>query len=260
MASVWLTYAWDDNKEGDVNFVIQELRNYGIDVKTDRWNINAGEHLWTQIEKFIQDPDESSAWLIYLSQNSLASKPCREEYVYALDRALDKRSTRFPIIGISNGNVEHNLIPTGVKARLYVTLRDPDWKERIKASLENRVPNINIGEINPYHFKIHQLPDLFIIELRPRAGTWSPFFVAIPLSEKDQVNPVINHGASGTPSFSGFLSDYMEYDDRDRDKWIMKVGNEATSTQSYFIQCNTLPTEIVFGKWNDTSQYYVKIK
>ena len=25
MATIWLTYAWDDNKDGDVDFVVQEM-------------------------------------------------------------------------------------------------------------------------------------------------------------------------------------------------------------------------------------------
>ena len=59
MNSVWITYAWDDNKDGDVDFTAQELIRAGLDVKLDRWNLSAGKRLWEQIEAFIQDPSNN---------------------------------------------------------------------------------------------------------------------------------------------------------------------------------------------------------
>ena len=91
MATVWLTYAWEDNKQGDVYFAAQELQRCGLTVKLDRWNISAGRRLWEQIEDFISNPEESDAWLLYATQASLQSEPCKEEFAYALDRALRTR-------------------------------------------------------------------------------------------------------------------------------------------------------------------------
>lgn len=56
MTTIWLTYAWADNETGDVDYAAQELAEVGLDVKLDRWNLQAGERLWPQIEAFIQDP------------------------------------------------------------------------------------------------------------------------------------------------------------------------------------------------------------
>ena len=39
MAMLWLTYAWADNKDNDVDFIAQELVQAGVSVKLDRWNI-----------------------------------------------------------------------------------------------------------------------------------------------------------------------------------------------------------------------------
>jgi len=89
MATVWLTYAWGDNRQQDVEFVAQELKDAGIEVKLDRWNIQAGKRLWEQIENFIQERKSCDAWVIYATQNSLGSEPCKEEYAYALDRAIN---------------------------------------------------------------------------------------------------------------------------------------------------------------------------
>ena len=103
MGKLWLTYAWSDNAQQDVDFVAQELRGAGVDVKLDRWTVGAGKRLWEQIDHSIRDPKECDGWAIYLTQSSLTSQPCLEELAYALDRALGTRGQAFPLIGISPG-------------------------------------------------------------------------------------------------------------------------------------------------------------
>ena len=121
MATVWVTYAWDDNKDDDVEFIAQELQRTGLVVKLDRWNIGAGKRLWQQIENFICNPKDSNAWILYATSNSLGSEACKEEYAYALDRALHSRGAAFPIIGLFPSTVDNNLIPAGLRTRLYVS-------------------------------------------------------------------------------------------------------------------------------------------
>ena len=112
----------------DVDFVAQELVRTGLTVKLDRWNIEAGKRLWQQIENFISNSEESDAWILYATQNSLGSEACKEEYSYALDRALHQRGTTFPIIGLFPSSVDDSLIPAGLRTRLCVSITDPDWK------------------------------------------------------------------------------------------------------------------------------------
>jgi hypothetical protein len=59
MASIWMTYAWNDNRDKDVDFLAQELQGTGLTVKLDRWNIGAGKRLWEQISNFITDPKKA---------------------------------------------------------------------------------------------------------------------------------------------------------------------------------------------------------
>jgi hypothetical protein len=115
MAKVWITYAWEDNKYRDVDFLAQELSGSGIEVKLDRWNITAGKRLWEQIEYFIQNENQCDAWIFYVTENSLGSEACKEEYSYALDRALNNRGKQFPIIGLFQGHVNRSIIPAGIK-------------------------------------------------------------------------------------------------------------------------------------------------
>lgn len=260
MATVWITYAWADNKDSDVDFIAQELGRVGITVKLDRWNIEAGKRLWQQIENFISDPEESDAWILYATQNSLGSEACKEEYSYALDRALHQRGSTFPIIGLFPSRVDNSLIPAGLRTRLYVSITDPDWKERIKASTEGRVPHISSSFVQPYTISIHKDNSRFIIEVRPRAGTWSPFIAAVPIAEKDRVSPRILHGPRGQIPHGGalFMSGTGTSDDG---TWYFCFAqNEATPTQSYFIFCDELPSKLVFGVMNGQPQYTVNLE
>lgn len=115
MATVWITYVWADNEHGDVDFMAQELERAGITVKLDRWNLDAGRRLWEQIECFICKPEQSDAWLLIASNNSLASEPCKEEFAYALDRALRSRGEAFPVIALFLTHTDPSLIPAGIR-------------------------------------------------------------------------------------------------------------------------------------------------
>lgn len=46
---LWLTYAWKDNEDKDIDFIVQELDKTSIDVRFDRRNLAPGQRLWTQI-------------------------------------------------------------------------------------------------------------------------------------------------------------------------------------------------------------------
>jgi hypothetical protein len=97
--SARITDAWEDNESGDVACTAQELERVGLTIRLDRWNLGAGLRLWDLIETFIRDEHLSDAWILYATQASLGSEPCREEYTYALNRALRTRGARFPVIG-----------------------------------------------------------------------------------------------------------------------------------------------------------------
>ena len=80
---VWVTYAWKDNEDKDIDFIVQELDKKNIDVRFDRGNLIPGQRLRTQIGGLITDPNEWDAWGIVLTPNSIQSQPCVEELSYA---------------------------------------------------------------------------------------------------------------------------------------------------------------------------------
>lgn len=246
MPKVWITYAWADNASRDVDFLAQEIESAGVSVRLDRWTIGAGQRLWSQIEKFIVDPEEADAWLLYATQTSLGSEPCREEFAYALDRALASRSSVFPVIALFPGKVESNLLPAGLRTRLCVSLTDPDWKERICAAVQGRSPDVARAQLQPYHLAHHTSPDgRHVVEVRPRAGTWAPFVAAVPIAEKENVQFSILHGPAGRVPMGGILMLTGESDQQD---WFVRsASNEATPTSSYFLFFKALPSKLVFG-------------
>ncbi len=259
MAKIWITYAWDDNEQGDIDYVAQELRRAGLKVKLDRWQLGAGKRLWSQIEHFITAPSESHAWLFYATQNSLLSEACREELAYALDRALSSRGLAFPVIGLFPASVERELIPAAIRTRLYVELSDPDWKERVVAAAENRTLSLPEKELNPYVVTIHSPPEHFkvLFEVRPRAGVWHPFAAGVPNSEKESVGFAFRSGARGfIPSIAGIhiSNGNIVSDDG---QWYLELGHEAaTPTHSYFLFCKEIPSAVVFGQINTSGQMY----
>lgn len=262
MASVWITYAWKDNEHQDVDFIAQELKGAGLTVKLDRWNIGAGRRLWDQIEGFIRNPSESDSWILIATQNSLLSEPCREEFAYALDRSLSTRGAQYPVIGVFLGPVDDSLIPSGIKTRLYVSITDPDWKERIVAATEGRVSSASSPNVTPFHLKVHQNQpgdQPFAIEVRPRAGVWAPFIAVIPNAEKDRVAPSIMIGPRDLPTSSGMLINTGAESSPDGQFWLMVAGNQSTPTQSYYIWCKSLPSTLIFGVSGGETQFQVHL-
>lgn len=263
MATVWITYAWADNDHGDVDFVAQELGRAGLTVKLDRWNLGAGKRLWEQIENFICKPEQSDAWLLIASNNSLASEPCKEEFAYALDRALTSRGDGFPVMALFSTHTDESLIPAGIRTRLHVSITDPDWKERVVAAAEKRTHAASRPEVRPFHLQVHSNQagvKPFAIEVRPRAGVWAPFIAAVPLAEKDNVAPSIMIGPRDVPTDSGMLTNCGEGPSSDNTLWFMHAGNQSTPTESYYIWCKKLPSKLIFGVNDRQPQFTITFK
>jgi hypothetical protein len=249
--TIWLTYAWEDNEEGDVDFIDQELTAEGVTVNLDRRNLRAGERLWAQIEEHITNPELCDAWVLYATPNSLGSEACREEFAYALDRALNARGESFPVIGLFPSPIDRDLIPPGIRTRLFVSITDPDWRERIKAAAEGREPLVEPPDIPPYLCRIYDhgagRKPRFTIEVRPRAETWEPFMVAIPFEEKDTCSfRSVQRGRRGQ-SISGDQHIHGPSKSRDGLMWFIQVSPGAGPEFSKLISFDNLPSRLLFG-------------
>lgn len=177
MPNLWLTYAWKDNENQDIDFVVQRLEGQGVSVRLDRTQLLAGKRLWDQIAGEIKSP-HLDGWAIFVTKNSLRSEPCLEEISYALDRALRTRGSNFPLIGVFPTPVNPSIIPSALATRLYVTLKDRDWAIRIADSLGGASTK-RLPIVEPYEFKVHRDGDDWIYEMRPRDGVWHPAKVVV---------------------------------------------------------------------------------
>lgn len=270
MSTLWLTYSWKDNTANDVDFMAQEIKTTGVNVKLDRWDLAAGKRLWEQIGAKISDPSVCQSWGIYATQDSLVSEPCKEELYYALDRAISSRGEAFPIIGIFPSPIESSLIPPAIRIRLYVSLTDPDWKERVRAAVLGEKVSISRIEVLPYEVKIHTidptnytpragLDGKTAIELRPRAGVWCPIFVGIPSSESERVNPELRRGPKGHVPAGCVLHGGTPQLSKCGTYWGMTAMDEATPTQSLYLICDSLPSRIKFGVNGGAPQYEINL-
>jgi hypothetical protein len=259
MSTIWLTYAWHDNRDGDVDILAQQLLGAGITVKLDPWNIQAGRHLWEQIANFIANPAQSDAWILLATPASLGSAACKEELAFALNRTLHTRGAAFPIIGLFNTSVDRSILPASFRVRHCVSTTDPDWKERIKSAAEERA--FDSSAFAPYQLLLYQNVQnrAYVIEIRPSAETWSPFVVAVPIAEKIAVNPSIQHGPAGMPPGGSVLIRSGACESNDRQWWSLFAQNEATPTQSYYLYVDQKPTQIAFGVNGGQPIYNVEI-
>ena len=260
MAKIWFTYARDDNEDGAVDCCVQELIRCGLDVKYDRVTLDAGKRIWEQIDTHITGPDRSDAWVIYATQASMTSEACREEYEYALGRALDNRGNGYPVIALFQATIDLGVLPAGLRTRLCVSMSDTDWKERIKAAAEGREPAIRISPVVTYVLKLTPFGegDAVRIEVRPRVGIWSPVFMGVPLAEKGATKPQIavaprNYDPAWFPPTVMFGAGSCE--SADGQYWLEYCSNSVSPSESCYMRCRTRPSRVAFGVYNGQPQY-----
>ena len=246
MKKLWLTYAWKDNEAEQVDFIAQELRATGLDVQVDRIALVAGRRLWPQISAHIEKPENSDAWAIYVTENSLRSEACQEELAIALDRALRSRGDTFPMIGIFPAAVDATLVPPAIRIRLYVNLTDSDWAERVRSGVAGEAPAINSKAIPPYVFKAGKFEDKFYIEIRPRAGRWLPTIVLISPDEIDQLTSQVV-GPADFVTGSGMIHSSMMHRNSDNRHSGWQINSPLTAHESLYQFWKKLPSSIAFG-------------
>lgn len=250
MKKLWVTYAWKDNEELDVDFILQELRGARLDVRFDRRQVITGQPLWPQIDQQITNADNSDAWAFIVSKHSLESAACREELNYALDRALKERGANFPIIGIFVGEIENELIPSAIRTRLYVNIENQDWLQRVRAGVEGAVPDFVPPKISPEFIKVHEDTGRYplVVEARPRTGIWNPLVAIVPLAEKDSLHAVIVRPARKVPSLERFR--FVEgVWPNDGSFWVRGPDRAdcATPSMSMYVFLTSKPTRLLVG-------------
>jgi len=253
--SIWITYSWKDNDEGNFDYLVQELRNFGIDTKYDKVALIPGQRLWTQIADKIKDIN-TKGWAYLITPESLKSESCLEELYYALDRALESKDNKFPLIGLVVNGVSFNDVPTALKIRLCISLSSPNWKEQIKAGIE--LQPIKIIDILQTRF-IYKLTQSFngtgiitTIEIRPRFEEIHFWRIAVPLTSNIASFGV---GPSNSGQISGLLEMSIEGSQGELNGQKCKIvgaGSKLTpGTSAYIFIDNETPKFVAFGLANE---------
>ena len=162
MSKLWLTYAWSDNEDQNVDFIIQELDKTDLEVVFDRRKIIPGKRLWQQIGGIITDPEECNAWGILLTATSIKSEACLEELYYALDRALSSKGEEFPIFALLH-HISPNDIPPVLKIRLGISLEDKDWVKRVASAVKGVPPGFKPSGIADFIITEHFSISIFLL-------------------------------------------------------------------------------------------------
>ncbi len=249
----WITYAWDDDKGGDFSYLVQELRATGVEAIYDRVALIPGKLLWEQIGEKITK-GSLDGWGYLVTPNSLFNRSCREELAYALNRALDAKGRDFPIIGLLK-DVKFEELPSPLKVRLCVSLADPNWKEAVKAGLQNRPPQVSELPKSRFIWQSHRnysgSPNLTAIEIRPRFEEVMYWRVVFPASASiiqwghgpsngGPIAGIKTHMLEGTTSLKGINAKFVGAGDR-----------LSASISAYVVFGGTLPQFVGFGLASD---------
>jgi TIR domain len=250
MKKLWVTYAWKDNEDLDVNYIIQELEGANLDVRYDRRQLLTGQPLWNQIDQSITNPVNSDAWAFVVSKHSLESGPCREELNYALHRALSARGQVFPLIGIFVEHIDKELIPSAIATRLYVNIESDDWLERVRSGVEGVTPNVPAVRVAPEAIKLHRDVSGYplVVEARPRTGLWNPCVAKVLTAEKDFLYGVMVRPANKVPRIGAIA--FVEGLAPDDPSWFMRGPSDdatASPTMSMFVIFRRVPSRLFVG-------------
>jgi hypothetical protein len=254
---LWVTYAWRDNEDLDVDYLLQEMQRVGLDVRYDRRQLLTGQPLWEQIDQAITNPTNADAWALIVSKKSLQSKPCREELNYALRRALAARGDAFPLIGIFTEQIDDELVPSPIATRLYVNIEAHDWLERVRSGAEGMLPHLDPPTIGHVAVKLHRGQTGFplVVEARPRTGLWNPCVAKVLFTEKDRLHGVLVRPAGKLPRMGTMR--FVEGRAPGEPAWFLRgPGEEATAspTMSMFVFFNRDPTRLFVGTPDDLTE------
>lgn len=253
MKKLWITYAWSDDEEGNVDYIIHELDKYDdIEIKFDKRNLIPGQRLWQQIGGIITDIKECDAWGILLTKNSIRSEACIEELSYALDRAISSNCEGFPIFALLK-DIDITNVPPSLRVRLCIPLENNDFKVQVHSAVYKQPSGYTPKNLSDWIITLRKDQDtnLLTFEFRPRFDRIIPYSIAVDFEENINGNVLgANHGPSGgmPNAWNSFNRVNSEAILNDGTKvWIWGAENEINPAISMYLRCKTIPKRLWYG-------------
>jgi hypothetical protein len=236
MGTVWITFATENNIDGDIDYLAQEIGRCGLRTRMHPMFPGEDDKLDRLIPAFLSRPEQSDAWILYGSSEGLPEGRA-ERIKAAAARALESRKV-FPVIGIfTDAQAATSASTIGFNHVLFAD--DPEWRRRLGEALGCDLSPTSDEGLPSYVAKLRsEAPDPFrySFECRPKMGRWDSFLFAILPEERVRVAPQI---ASG--EFEEGFSDDAE--------WYFQVARTpATPLDSHVVLMKDTPSRMAFGQ------------
>ncbi|HYI93236.1 MAG TPA: hypothetical protein VEX68_06810 [Bryobacteraceae bacterium] len=238
MGFVWITFATENNIDGDIDYLAQEISRSGLRTRLHPLFPGEDDKIDRLMPAFLGRPDQCDAWILYASAESLGGD--RIDKLRRVVEHAEAQRAGFPRIGLpTNADTLAKAEQISLSSRIFVD--DPEWRGRLSAALGADLPGVasNQTGLPPYVAKLQPLekgPFRYTFEFRPKMKRWDPVLFAILPEERSLVAPEIqNH-----PYEEGFSDDA---------EWYFLRGQvPATPQNSYVVAMKGLPTRLAFGQ------------
>ena len=236
MGTVWITFATENNVDGDIDYLAQEIGRCGLRTRMHPMFPGEDEKIDRLIPAFLSRPEQSDAWILYASSEGLPQGRA-ERIREAVNRALESRNS-VPIVGIFL-NAQAATDASAIRFNHVLFADDPEWRGRLGEALNCDLSTTDDDGLPPYVAKLRPEapePYRFSFECRPKMGRWESFLFAILPEEKARVSPQI---AS---------SDFEDGFSEDAEWYFQLARTPATPLDSHVVLMKDTPTRLAFGQ------------
>ena len=246
MPTVWITFATEDNVDGDIDYLAQEISRTGWRTRLHPLFPDEDEKMDRLMPVFLGRPEQSDAWLLYSSER-MATEGRMDRMRIALEAARAKRGS-LPTIAVEAGPPQPGIEALDLTRR--ISAENPDWRTLLRQILIPEQPDSAEGGLHAFVAHLHPDPTgayAQIFELRPKFGRWDPFVFAVLPEEKDRVAPRLQPNGRGEPPPHAQAPVREAFSDDA--EWYYVTGAEAaTPVTSYYVYLRDLPSRLAFGQ------------
>jgi hypothetical protein len=253
---LWISYPWINREERDFTYLVQQLKDAGVDAVYDSLQLLPDTHLWERaVQRLLGIGFDG--WLYLLTHQCYTRKTCTDELTAAIDKTIHRMGPDFPMVGLLSGiSTQH--VPPIFRVRPCVSLSDPDWRQQICDTVRNHTrkdPRPVTKNETRFVWQIHtcycENPSMTAIEVHSKDEESIPYWrFAIPKSARLER---WGQGRAGGHDISQIRFAEATGSGRYRNEDVTWFGdaNIISNTESaYAVFLGPLPEFICFGPAN----------